>query len=444
MLDASETPPHHPTYNVRLTKATIAAIVGRVYPSGRLLECHELGRGKSFNNRIYFLDVEPGSGEQATTTVKLVLKVCGHYFGATKVQNEVSALQLLQRFCPNMPVPELLAWSETGKTCCLADGTRLTGPEDFVAPQGWVLQTRLPGRILSLEDLDGPFGASLLRQLAQYMAAWRTLVPSPGLIGNLRFAEDGDPDAFGGAISDPDDGRKDLSIGGLILMHQYNPAALEGWADYYSYQLRDQYEHLLTTPQLASLNTAIGSQVSQFLLQLPRLPFLSNSSIRFSHMDFSPRNVLVSSDVGNGRLHVTGILDFEFAAFLPGPSEFLNSLVNQADDWPRHHYGTFMSELHRLESEASRDPNTGASIDVPAIDPPSEACKDSGRCLCSYHTLQHLSALEGIIGSTAPWWINSTSHLGKDDELEKECQKAAETVLKGIQQLQIFFKDDTS
>lgn len=453
MSAASETPPHHPVYNVRLAQTTIAAIVGRVYPDSQLLECHQLDRSKSFNNRVYFLDVEPSSGEGSRTPIKLVLKVCGQFFGTTKVQNEVSALLLLKRFCPSVPVPRIIAWSQTGKTIAtmhdgkihyIADGLALNTPDDFVACQGWVLQTRLPGRILEPEDLDGTHGASILQQLAQFMAAWRTMVPSPSLIGNMRFAEDGERDVFTAVISDLDVGRMSTTIGGSILTYKYSPTPLKSWADYYSYQLNDQYKHLLGSPGLSTLRTAIQTKVSRFLLQLPKLPFLSNPSIRFTHMDFAPRNLLVSNDAESGGLRVTGILDFEFAAFLPAPSEFLNSLVNQADDWPLHHYRTFMLELHRIESEAPGTGKTETNIAVPSIDPPTDECQNSDRCLCSYHTLQHLSALEGIIGSTAPWWINSTSHLGRDDELEKECRKLADTVLKGIQKLQVFFEEGMS
>lgn len=454
MSATSETPPHHPTYNVRLAETTISAIVGRVYPDGRLLGCHQLDSGKSFNNRIYFLDVEPRSGEGSRAPIKLVLKVCGQYFGANKVQNEISALLLLKHLCPTVPVSRPIAWSQTGniisalhdgKIRYIADGSQPTTPDDFVACQGWVLQTRLPGRILTLEDLDGAHGASVLQQLAECMAAWRTQVPSPGLIGNMRFVEEGEPAISTAATSFLDiTSQMSAAIGGLILTYKYSPAPLTSWAGYYRYKLIDQYEHLLGTPELSTLRSAIQTQISHFLPQLPKLPFLSDPGIRFSHMDFSPRNVLVSDDVSNSRLIVTGILDFEFAAFLPAPSEFLNSLVNQADDWPLHHYRTIMAELHRIESEASAPSKTGPSIAVPSIDPPPEECQNSDRCVCSYHTLQHLSALEGIIGCTAPWWINSTSHVGRDEELEKECQNAADTVLKGIQQLQVFFEEGTS
>jgi hypothetical protein len=301
-----------------------------------------------------------------------------------------------------------------------------------------VLQTRLPGRILTSEDLDHPMGSALLPQLAGYMAAWRTQIPDPGVIGGIIFADLQSSNRIQGWDGAACSGMTGMGVGGLLLMHEYDKRPLSSCREFYSYQLQDQIKHLSRLPEYAVLRTSIEEQVSNFARRLPKLPFLSDTKIRFSHMDFSPRNILVSKNA-HGTLEVTGVLDFEFAAFLPSTSEFLNSIVNQSTDWPLRHYKKFMAELQKLEDEKHTGV-AGVSVDVPnAEPPPTTPCKDAERCLCSYHTLQHLGVLESIIGSTAPWWIMPNSHVGKREELEQECTKAARIVLEGVEKLRPFW-----
>lgn len=86
------TPPHHPTYNVHLSAETIHKIVSAACP-GQSLSFEPLSSGKSFNNRIYFLEVE--NAEEGAQKQSLVLKVSGQFFRPDKVQNEVSCLMLV-------------------------------------------------------------------------------------------------------------------------------------------------------------------------------------------------------------------------------------------------------------------------------------------------------------------------------------------------------------
>jgi hypothetical protein len=51
------TPPHHPTHNVRFSSETIHTIISTACPGQSLLSIETLPSGKSFNNRIYFVDV---------------------------------------------------------------------------------------------------------------------------------------------------------------------------------------------------------------------------------------------------------------------------------------------------------------------------------------------------------------------------------------------------
>jgi hypothetical protein len=443
MSDTVSTPPHHPTYKVRLSTASISEILHQVYPGSQLQRCEQLRRGESFNNRIYFLDVNILSASEGSTTAELVLKLSGHQFDAKKVQNEVGAFLLLSHFCATIPIAKIVAWSEDSTSISFVrDGNlkllpgveRLEKPAESQWKGGWILQTRLPGRVLTVDDLEHARGTHMLRQLASHMAAWRTQIPDPGLIGNIRFADDHRSSRIRAWDDVSISGLTGLTVGGLLLMHQHDKKPLSSCLKYYSYQLQDQIQHLKNLPELAALRNSIEEQVTDLAHRLPKLPFLSSTKIRFSHMDFSPRNILVSEN-GDGTLEVTGILDFEFSAFLPSTSEFLNSIVNQSDDWPLQHYKKFMAELQKIEDERSANNPGSTLIDVPNSEPPTTPCQDEEQCRCSFHSLQHLGVLESIIGSTAPWWIMPTSHAGREAELEQECAKAAKIVLDGIEKL---------
>src|SRR5271156_6768204 len=89
------TPPHHPTYNVHLSAETIHKIVSAACPGQSLLSFEPLSSGKSFNNHIYFLEVE--NAEEGAQKQSLVLKVSGQFFRPDKIQNEVSCFMLLTK-----------------------------------------------------------------------------------------------------------------------------------------------------------------------------------------------------------------------------------------------------------------------------------------------------------------------------------------------------------
>jgi len=117
------TPPHHPTHSDHFSHSKITSIISSTLPHCDLLSIEQLPSGKSFNSRIYFLAIETetrdtsgeDNGEDAfNRQTKLVLKVSGQFFGPDKVQNEVSCLWLLERYCPDVPAPRVIAWSEDG------------------------------------------------------------------------------------------------------------------------------------------------------------------------------------------------------------------------------------------------------------------------------------------------------------------------------------------
>jgi hypothetical protein len=437
--DEDKTPPHHPTYNVKLTHQQVEDIVQSVFKDGRVVRAEELPRGQSFNNRIYFITVESHHPDQQSLPEQYVLKLCGHYFGSTKVQNELCAIELVRKFCPSVPIAETVAWSFDGRACFSRDvdgrlaQAMLSGKSD----RPWILQRRLRGRMLTIGDLDGKFGQHILHRLAQHLAAWRTQIPDQTRIGNMML------EAHPRSNIPAEDSvlytaQGEVQINGLLLNHRPNTPVLSTWAGYYENQLRDQYDHLIGTPALSQLAESIQLSVAKFLPELKHLPFLKSKSIKFSHMDFSPRNTLISESADASEApEITGILDLEFAAFLPAPSEFLNSIVNQADDWPVRHYQTLLVELRQLERIEKRN-DAGLTVEVPMVDPPQESCQNPESCLCGYHTFQALATLQAVIAAVAPWWISSTSHIDKEAELKAACEASTETVIAGIERLRSY------
>lgn len=386
---------------------------------------------KSFNNRIYFLKLIRIHDDERSQ-LDLVLKVCGHYFGSSKVQNEVGTLLLLNQYCSSVPTPKVFAWSTDGKTVERLHDSNVeevlpTSKELRGLSHGWVLMSRLPGRIIQPTDLEGQHHPKLLQQLAQHVFTWRTALPEVKHIGNIRFeSQSSHPLPINVQ-------NKGFTIGGLILTHKYSPAAYSCWSDYYEYTIRDKYEHLLSAPELKSLAKRIAEPVSSFLPLITRLPFLAQDKIEFTHMDLSPRNVLISEDPlqDDAPPVITGIIDWEFAAFLPSPMEWLQGLINQCDDWPEIRYKEFLTYLSELEQETEKE----APIDLPMLNPPELECVKADRCLCGYHVFKHLSLLEKLIENVAPWWVTPTAYLDREAELEEVCHTAEKIVFDCIEKL---------
>ena len=445
-MSNSPTPPHRPTYNVRLLQPQLSAIIATVLSGYQLSNYTELERGKSFNNRIYFVTVTATatSTTPQLPTKQLVLRLAGHHFNHLKIHNEVGWLLRFKEYCPSVPVPEVIAWSSDGASIETIDRgfLDLAGFEEAKCGHGWVLQTRTPGRMLTVKDLDGNWGGAVLRELAGHMATWRSsrvawAIRGQAVIGNQRLV-DGKP---GEESWRPANARfppnRGFQTGGLLLTNkQETPSAgLRTWTGYYQFLLNDQYNHMTTAPELAHLRQRIADKVTAFLPQLPLLPFLStaDNAMRFTHMDFAPRNILISDPTdANKAPKVTGILDFEFSVCLPAPAEFLNSLVNQADDWTPRHYETLLAYLRKLEESAKEG---GTRIWIPLTDPPEMPCLDGDRCTCEYHSFEGLKVLEGVIANVAPWYIMSNSHVGREEDLKRDCERAAEVVLYGIEKL---------
>ena len=157
------TPTHHPTHGVHMSFKAVQTLCKIDFPERKLVSMTTLPPGRSFNNRIYFLkthttptvkSAEPETEEQAE---EWVLKVNGHVFGADKVQNEVSCLRLLEEYCPDIPVPRFVAWSEDGVHISKSSLHRTTpiiltttsGSVDSENCGGWIIMSRMPGEPIS-------------------------------------------------------------------------------------------------------------------------------------------------------------------------------------------------------------------------------------------------------------------------------------------------------
>ena len=423
------TPPHHPTHNVHFSPGTIQAIVSTACPGQNVLNIESLPSGKSFNNRIYFVDVTPpthhaldkldrdaGEGAQKQG---LVLKVSGQFFGPDKAQNEVSCLLLLEKHCPDVPAPRVIAWSEDGvsirrsswstrpqtqKPASVRDYSRAAGTD--TCGRGWVMMTRQPGRVIDVEDLRGPHGASLMRELAGHMAQWRQKMPKADRIGNIKHVGDGSRVRQDDIYESLEDHSLQVTIEGLLLCHYIPTEPIISSSDYYRIKLEDQLTKLDSEDVFSATRSEVSPLIRYFIKNaLPELTLFSSdqpTAITFTHYDFSPRNILVSE---SSPPSITGILDFEFGGFFPHEEEFTNNAIANANDWLEPAYKVFLEELERLQV---RTPLRG-------IDGRSwrEACR-----------------LVQITEDVAPWNLREGGIKGL--ELEAELRTAAERIKREI------------
>ncbi|RMZ76945.1 hypothetical protein DV737_g4593, partial [Chaetothyriales sp. CBS 132003] len=357
------TPRHDPAYGVHLSSTRINYIVSSLYPNYSA-KVTEAPRGFSVSNRIYFLEIAPNptpSSLETYTPFHAVLKVCGQFFNHTKIQNEVAALFLLARYCPSVPVPQIIAWSEDGVTIStfnqpIPDSSAI-GDE---RPRPWILVTLPPGRPLTTADLDSAAGPAIIAQIAEHNASWRRSIPSVPMFGNVRFR----------TASTPPNSlplHEALNIEGFLLCHRPVQGPITTMLDYYMYMLKDQIHKVMSSRPYDDVRCDLVPLVAEFIerdllyLSCVRPNSQEDVSPVFSNVDLSPRNIFVA-DGPNGRVIVTGIANFEFAAFLPEIDEFANEFIRREGDWAERHYTMLMDELARLGCRVP--PVDGLSPDV--------------------------------------------------------------------------------
>lgn len=187
-LGRPTTPLTSPKYGVYLSESTIRSIVGHCLP--RLTSSFHvstLRSDQSLYNRIYFLN--SGTGEN------YVLKVSGRVAFKPRIENEVSSLLLLQRFCPDIPAPRPIAWSRGGSEITKQILNEDNGTPDGIQTnsleilgddlRGWILMTRLPGTELGVSKLSAEQAFSVATQLADMVFSWRQNIPKPNCAGNI-------------------------------------------------------------------------------------------------------------------------------------------------------------------------------------------------------------------------------------------------------------------
>ena len=251
----------------------------------------------------------------------------------------------------------MISYSEEGRVVCIiyrgGDGApcrlverRLDISEIETCP-GWILLSRLRGRVLREEDLEGSPGEQLMRQLARYKAECRLQPPPMTEIGNLRLSrhsEDSSLQQSSSCSTFP--GLPDCRVEGLLLCSTQPSSTTLSAREYYKHRLEDQSTIMQTEDVFTPNRTQIVRLVKAFTADtLPRLLVTSQpENSVFTHYDFSPRNVLVST---TSPPQITGIVDFEFAGFFPHEEDFVNDAVDNAGDWPEPSYKVFLDELEK-------------------------------------------------------------------------------------------------
>ncbi|KAH8887633.1 hypothetical protein GQ53DRAFT_749703 [Thozetella sp. PMI_491] len=416
----SKTPPSHPIYGVYLSDEKIQAIVAAAFPHSKLLSSDQLPRGRSYNNRIYFLKVQlrDSSIQSSPQAVELVLKVNGRFFGANKVQNEVSSLWLLEHYCPEVLAPRTWAWSEDGETViALSEDRRdvqkstLQSSSAEGSTPGWILMSRAKGLTVSDLDLTPSEWAQIGSQVAGLAATWRERIPRLPMCGGICFGKE----AVAGVElrPGPDPDRPLLQLKGIIGENLTLNHPVTNAVEYQTVKLSDKLEQLESSETYATNRSSLAPATRDFisntlpLLDLTKAPSGNgNDGFYFTHFDLSPRNILVEkTDSGYS---VTGVIDFEFSGFFPALEEFVNDYVDNGGDWPAAAYDAYLSRLAEL----------GVATPAKGID---KKVWEQAHLLGQY--------LENI----APWWLPGDRN---EKQLEEALQKARDTALRTLGLLQ--------
>lgn len=336
------TPPHNPNYGVRMSPESIKSIMHEAMQGLDWVYIDPLPPLRPFNNRIYFLkafcyQLNAQQDDAVLECQDYVLKINGRGFEADKIQNEVSCLRLLEAYCPEIPVPRAVAWSQDGSTAEIINTGRAITKSLDLKPmdgtlEGWILMTRASGKPVDLVSISSKTKTSLATGLADIVTNWRQNVPLQMHGGNLRFLEgdykDSRPD-----ITLPNAARAttdNLVIRGMLGDGLQQLEGIRTIANYYKIRLENKLRTLKTNNIFAP-NRDIAAPIRSFIEDvLPSMAILKTGPdvFLFTHFDLSPRNVLVSGTPPQ----ITGIVDFEFSGFFPPLDGFLNDIVGNNGD----------------------------------------------------------------------------------------------------------------
>jgi hypothetical protein len=451
------TPRGNPNYDIYFSDGKIKSVVEKClrFVTQDEMEIEHLPSGKSFNNRIYFislkkphLNTRPEWSDKSVEVTKsttqiqssfLVLKIAGHPFGLNKVQNEVACLLLMEKYCPSIPCPKLIAWSDDGKKVrtpeyprgfrdtevknvpVLAlqteDGIPIEDARKDTEGQGWMLLTREPGKPIDPEEISGKGGEELMRQIAVHVATWRKNMPPAHSVGNLRIVGSGTKPGPAGDLYDkailPG---YDIHIEGLIT--NSSPSSPLGSAEkYIAFALKNAIRKLKEGEQYGDSSAEVQEMIRRFVdVSLAKLPMfrVGAETMVFSHCDLSTRNVLVVPH-GNGSVKVSSIIDFEFAGFFPKDEEFANCLQNDNLEWPLKKYASFLAELK--EHEALPD---ALAVKIPS---PSSLGNASDKAFeFGTSDFHQATLLLRMCINAVPWWIGENKDMTPEAIV---CERAA-------------------
>ena len=412
------TPPGHPLHGLELSDETISKIVAQALRVPlAYISVSRLPHGQSFNNRIYFIDVEGVSGHHHS----YVLKVNGKYFDAQKIENEVACLLALDHFCPELPVPKVVAWSLNGsdiakRNLLSQEGNmpdvgleygNITSNEADALP-GWILMTKLPGKVLDLLNLGNDETSHMVKQIASILLSWRRNISKSMSAGDLRLHAPSPETAdrtyyypsfhFGHSIYNY----------GVVGSANSSTTPMSSVQEFWESEIRSQMKRLGDMEIFAPNRETVLPLMERFLEDvLPKLAVCNQGrnsvhegtgaggSFTFTHTDFAPRNILVSDSSPS---QVTGVVDFEFAGFLPQFEEFVamylgckveEDIEEEGGDWPPKFYRRMLEEME-LQGEKTVLSLRGT------------------------REWSELKCLESIRMQVAPWWLAQMDNTADD------------------------------
>ena len=302
------TPPHHPNFGIHMSTESIRKLVHLALPEVELKDIESLPSFKSYNNRIYFLKCSrPTIDTSDAENEDFVLKINGRDFKGDKIENEVSCLRLLETFCPRIPVPKAIAWSQDGSKMTVACSAGSDMEEQVFDGNtgGWILMTRVPGEPIDLSQYSNEILADLAVQLADHVADWRHNIPSQMHGGSLRFQDDEykilRPDI---TLTYPKKVRSNLVIRGILGEGISCLDPITTVADYYKVLIEYKLTTLETNETFAP-NRILVAPVQKFMREILPAMDMGADTFVFTHYDLSPRNVLVSGSPPQ----ITGIVN---------------------------------------------------------------------------------------------------------------------------------------
>lgn len=404
-IERPQTPPYQPNAGVTMSRDEMETIVKSGFPQSKLISVSAVPTSDSFNNRIYFL----GLLHTDETKQDVALKINGRFFGASKVQNEVACLQQLEKHCPQIPSPRVLAWSDDGQMVSFTTAHK-TGQVNIGASHqlhghshgGWILTTKVPGTTVSVSDLNDESCRVLGRQLADIVSDWRHNIPSQPRCGNIKLPpQDESKEMEGKATKDS------LIIQGIVMDNFEPPEPVQTVNTYQKLRLGEKMRELATTDTYAPnrhllpiLQKFIDNDLPKMKLAMPPAVYQSGGTFVFTHYDLAPRNVLVSGQPPT----ITGMVDFEFAGFFHPMEEFLNDCIDNRADWPATLYTAYQE---RLEEK-------GIATPIGSMD---------------QEIWNRNYWLEMVVNYVAPWWLPGRH---KAEGLADQLKKAETVVLNGL------------